>query len=405
MLLGSGQYLQTVADFNSNEPASYDDEGKYFDIIGFDPRGVNNTTPVFSCFPDAQSRYEWNLQTESIGILGSSDNAFHHIWARSEALAAACSNPEPGSEWVGNFMNTPVVVADMVELIERHGEWREQETERLLAQNPVQLLPGETKEIVTQRNVWQKGNEKLLYWGFSYGSVLGTTFAAMQPHRIHRAAIDGVCNATDYYTGSWLANLQDSDSIVDNFCEYCHEAGPEVCPFATGESARETKAYFEQVLTSIKTDPVVVAGDFDQAPDVVTYSDIKIMIEEALYVPYKLFGPLARVLTEISQRNGTFFSQLRREKHKAIRPSPSGCQNEADGKNCPGGLYESVTGISCTDSTNLLDSDKSSFLEYWSTLQNQSSIMGDIWPTIRLSCLGWKEQPAWRFEGRHFLLS
>jgi hypothetical protein len=48
--LGGGKYIQTLVD-----SALADPNGAFFDIIGFDPRGINNTTPASDCFPDSFS--------------------------------------------------------------------------------------------------------------------------------------------------------------------------------------------------------------------------------------------------------------------------------------------------------------------------------------------------------------
>lgn len=54
-----GRDMQTIIDGETDPalptgPANL--SARYFDIIGFDPRGVNNTTPGFSCFPDSFSQ-------------------------------------------------------------------------------------------------------------------------------------------------------------------------------------------------------------------------------------------------------------------------------------------------------------------------------------------------------------
>ena len=59
-VLNKGKMLQASVDLRADEPSSNSShiagERKYFDIIGFDPRGVNNTTPHLNCFPDAMTR-------------------------------------------------------------------------------------------------------------------------------------------------------------------------------------------------------------------------------------------------------------------------------------------------------------------------------------------------------------
>jgi pimeloyl-ACP methyl ester carboxylesterase len=85
-------------------------------------------------------------------------------------------------------------VEDMVAIVEALGEYREQRA-RGIAKGKNMVL----SETVKERTRWKRGKEKLLYWGFSYGTVLGATFAAMHPDRIGRLVLDGVVDTDDYY--------------------------------------------------------------------------------------------------------------------------------------------------------------------------------------------------------------
>jgi pimeloyl-ACP methyl ester carboxylesterase len=102
-------------------------------------------------------------------------------------------------------MNTVVVVKDMVEIIDRHAEWRNKQAELWLASKEGKsTTTGKENgdhypwEAVLDRTKWYKGDEKFQYWGFSYGTVLGATFAALYPERVGRMVLDGVADAYDY---------------------------------------------------------------------------------------------------------------------------------------------------------------------------------------------------------------
>lgn len=44
-------------------------------------------------------------------------------------------------------------------------------------------------------------DKTLRFWGISYGTVLGSTLAALFPDRVDRMILDGVINPTEYYQG------------------------------------------------------------------------------------------------------------------------------------------------------------------------------------------------------------
>jgi pimeloyl-ACP methyl ester carboxylesterase len=168
-------------------------EAKYFDVMSWDPRGTGDTTPHLNCFPLAYNI--WSFKTTEDGIPGSSSVAISNLWARTKASSALCSQ----NDEVVNHMNTPVLVGDMVEIIEKHGEWGSKQAETWLDSMEGKVATAGkassdlvSREAITDRTKWMNGEEKLIYWGFSYGTVVGSTFSAMQPHRVDRVIVDGV---------------------------------------------------------------------------------------------------------------------------------------------------------------------------------------------------------------------
>ncbi|GLB03375.1 hypothetical protein AtubIFM57258_007953 [Aspergillus tubingensis] len=397
-----GKAIQTIVD-SPESPSANSAGGKYFDVVSFDPRGVNNTKPNLSCFPDSATRKAWLLQSEAEGLLGSSEGVFDTRWARYETFGMSCNQQgvtaSKDGEWIGKFMNTAPVVADMVELVERHGEWRERETERLLSTvfNTSPAGPNLDAERVGLHNSWKKGEEKLLYWGFSYGTILGSTFAAMQPHRIHRAVIDGVCNADDYYAGNWLTNLQDSDAAFDKFFEYCQTAGPSSCPFALGGDSEDLKSRYEQLLANLTSSPIAVPPLGNRGPEIITYSDVKSLVVQALYTPLKSFNLVARLLTELEKGNGSSFADIKYEAKQW--PAPPPCDSSKQYKAPGESDQEAGRNILCTDGPGLDGTAKEDFRSYWNRLQGQSKAVGDFWAEVRMSCVRMETRPEWRYDG------
>lgn len=193
-----GKPIQTVLSARSPEnTTSSSTTDKHFDIISFDPRGVNNTRPFFACFPDFVQQLTFEIENDASGVFDSSDAAFDVYWARTRAMAEDCSRRavELG---IGEHMATASVARDIVEIFERHGEWREKEARALLGQTVGVIAGGQMvmedghDTRVLERVKYRPGEERIQYWGFSYGTILGATLSAMYPSRIHRAILDGV---------------------------------------------------------------------------------------------------------------------------------------------------------------------------------------------------------------------
>lgn len=139
--------------------------GGEYSVLGFDPRGVNNTKPSMYCFDTEVARKVWGFKSGG-QMLGSSEGGeeISESYSRARVVGEMCGEALGGEglAGVGRHVGTAVVARDMLEITDR--EWKR---------------VGETRK------------RGLRYWGFSYGSVLGSTFASMFPDRVERLVVDG----------------------------------------------------------------------------------------------------------------------------------------------------------------------------------------------------------------------
>ena len=134
--------------------------GRNYSIIGFDPRGVGKTTPSADCFQTGLDRALWQQQTSRLASSGGPE-MLGEVYARDRAYTRFCSTNIASVNGSATYMGTPFVARDMLRITEL--SWR------AVGREP-------------------KG---LQYWGFSYGSLLGQTFAHMFPDKVYRLILDG----------------------------------------------------------------------------------------------------------------------------------------------------------------------------------------------------------------------
>ena len=174
MLYRRGSQLKTIV-------------GEGFHLLTFDPRGVNSSTPTASCYPDDETRRRLSSSEILNPIV---EGATIYAWAKN--FARAC--PDTMGDYAP-YINTPQTAADMNSIL----------------------------DAVGQRD--------MIYWGFSYGSLLGQTYAGLFPERSKRVVIDGIINQFKWYDGVFeLESQVDTDKVLEGFFEECQKADVENCP-------------------------------------------------------------------------------------------------------------------------------------------------------------------------------
>ncbi|KAJ8514256.1 hypothetical protein ONZ45_g8186 [Pleurotus djamor] len=242
--------------------------GSSYNIIGFDPRGVNNTAPI-DCFPSSPRNRAIFRTLYFRETSDASDASIASQFATAEAYGSWCNKAIGGVNGTARYTGSAAVARDMLRYTE--------------AEQRVLGLPEE--------------EGKLWFYGLSYGTVLGVTFAAMFPDRIGRLMLDGVMDAEDYYNLQWRSNLADTDKLMERFFDDCFNAGQERCAF-WGDSRDNIKSRYKNITTSLRRQPMPY-WDSSDMPRIITFSDLQNAIFIALYYPVLYFPVLATVLREL----------------------------------------------------------------------------------------------------------
>lgn len=345
-----GKQLQTVI-------------GNNYDIITFDPRGIGASVPRIDCWGSGQRRHNWAMQETP--VLDSHQGVYYDAWARAAAYSLACEQSHM-SNGLLKHIGTASHARDMLEILNQMGE------------------------------------EKLQYWGFSYGTILGGTFAALYPEKVGRLVSDGNVDYEEWYNNVHINSVRDADAVMEAFYSLCHKAGPERCALYDS-SPENIKERHITVLERLRVQPVIymppTATD-STLPEIVTYSKIRKLAATALYRPNFYFTHLAEILAALEDGDGApYYAFVTRHGMPfsnvcSIEDPPATEPLTADAE----GSDDAFPTILCADGKPL-DKDPRHFQAYVNEMGVISKASGAIVVHDRIACAGRTVRPKWDFKG------
>ena len=172
---------------------------KRFDLVGFDPRGVNSSSPV-RCIDDLDGLADLDPSPDNEAELDSLVDQ-----AREYAAACAARNAT-----ILPYLSTDAVVDDL--------------------------------DLIRQA----VGDEKLTYLGFSYGTLIGSMYADRYPDHIRAMVLDGALDPSLSEVQLRTGQAKAFEAALGRFLTRC--ANRKSCAFHEGGA---TKKAFDKLMASI----------------------------------------------------------------------------------------------------------------------------------------------------------
>ena len=341
--------------------------GTNFDIVAFDPRGLGRSIPLANCSAPASK-----LRRRAFGMTGPELSSLYwdQTLEQAKELGAECGAAIGGPHGAGQYMSTAVVAMDMLSIVNAFA--------------------------ASERGETVRGSSLLNYWGVSYGTFIGETFASMYPDRVGRVLLDGVVDPRDYIAGLELSQINLVDAVTNTFFEYCHAAGPENCPFYTGNTAKDIAQRFTDLFVPLNSTYATAQGWANATVITQSLALMKENIRRFCYDPITFFPPMAQQLVayESAIRNLTV-DGIEAVSSIGIDQTP------IPGTIAP--IEEWQAGVLCSDILPLYNQTYADISSHVRELEGQSFLAGEMWATILAMCTGWPIKAKWRFAGELYL--
>lgn len=344
-----------------------------FDLVGFDPRGIARSTEL-SCFDSPE---EWDPLFTGVAFPITDEEV--HQWIKADRyLADACAR-QGGA--VLDHMSTANVARDM---------------DRLRA---------------------AVGDDELSYYGVSYGSMLGQTYANMFPDHFRALVIDGVLDPVAWTTGEddeqdlpFSTRLRSDQGAMDTLGEFFRlcDAGGAACALSGGAGAEERYA---ALASALREQPVTIVDPSTGESFEYNYSFLIGDTLGALYSSF-IWPDLASFLVELETLTGARSttradaSRLGREL-SAVRGTRELTSSSSEQSRSP--VYTPRTGLpryqygpEGLPAVACSDSDNPHRYRDWvdaGAAADESGYFGRIWTWISSICTVWPGEDDDRWTG------
>ena len=314
-----------------------------FDLVGFDPRGVAQSSPV-RCFADQAEQRAFFAGLPAFPVTPAQDRAY---------LRAAA------------------------EFDRRCGQ-----------RNPDLLAHMSTANAARDMDLLRQalGDEKLSYFGVSYGSYLGTTYANLFPDKVRALVLDGAVEPVQWASGHttrqpvFLRQHSDlgSSRTLGAFLERCAAAGPRGCPFAVRHDPAATRHRFQALLARLRAHPLPVSTPHGTVQ--ISYATTVSVVLTSLYGQV-LWGPLSDALAHLDHGDGRPALEL-------ATPPPSPTYDNT---------RDAWMAVMCADTDG--PHDLSAWPRLAAAADRRAPYFGAAWTWSSVACAHWPARDTDRFTG------
>ena len=295
-----------------------------YNLIGFDPRGTGTSSPV-KCFDAAGTDR----------LLYDNGNKF----ALESAEYLAYERAEIAKYVEACQKNT----GDVLEFVDTQSAARDLDVIRAVL-----------------------GQPKLDYLGFSYGTLLGATYAALYPEKVGRFVLDGAIDPRVTDAQQSMNQLLGFDLALNNYLKHCLKQTE--CPF--DGSLKTARAKVSGILLDFETNDVATASGRK-----LTLSGLITGIIFALYSD-TYWDYLTTAFTELENADGTTFLKM-----------ADYYNDRSDDGTYATNTLEANIAISCLDARQ--PADPASVKAQNKAVVAASDVFGRYWQQGALTCENW----------------